>query len=236
MAPKSVFIGIFFLFFVFCCQNQKQNIIDPVPDIEFDLPLKQETPVLQVLDYKNRGEGTVLAPWVRRYLENGIAGIESLDIYHGSYLFVASIRSKKLPVINQWVEKYNPERDFSRLAAERIQKRLELDLPGKPPDMVYGPNYEKTLKTAYQNAFWGAIQLDNSWVYALRTVQDEDAEPETPQFWGFILLSIPRETLEIQVVELLSKISNSATAGGRVSTKEQNTAFDHVKEHFFEEF
>ena len=236
MVSRSLFFVVFTVFFLFSCQNQKQIIDDQVPDIEFDLPPKQDMPVLRVLDYKNRSEGAVLASWLRRYLENGITAIESMDVYRGSYLFISTIRSKKLPVIGHWTLKYHLERDFSRLVAERIQKKLEQNLPGKPPDMVYGPNYEKTLKAAYQNVFWGAIRLDDSWIFAIRPVQDEDTAPEAPQFWGFILVSIPRETLEIQVVELLSKISNTATAGGRGSTKEQNAAFDHVKENFFEEF
>ena len=228
--------GIFFLFFVFSCSNREVIRDSAVLDIQFDLPPRQETPVLRVLDYQNSNEGRVLPVWLRRYLENGIAGPESMAVYQGSYLFIASIHSVRQPVITQWLANYHPERDFSRLAAQRIQKRFELNLTDKPPDMVYGPNYEKAIKAAFGHMFWGAQRLDDSWILALPAVQDEVAGPEQPQYWGFILVSIPRETLEIQVNELLSKVSNSKTKGGRTATKEQNAAFDHVKDRFFDHF
>ena len=236
MACRSFPAGIFFLFFVFSCSNREVVRDSAVLDIQFDLPPKLEMPVLRVLDYRNRNEGANLALWLRRYLDNGIAGTESLAAYQGSYLFIASIRSTRLPVITQWLANYYPERDFTRLVAQRIQKRFEQGLTDKPPDMVYGPNYEKVVKAAFVQLFWGAMQLDDSWILALPAIQDEDAEPEPAHYWGFILVSIPRETLEIQVNELLSKVSNSKTKGGRSATKEQNTAFDHVKERFFERF
>jgi hypothetical protein len=230
------YILIFSLFFVFSCSNREQIRETPDSAIQYDLPPKQEIPVLRVLNYKNRDEGASMALWLRRYLENGIAGVENLDIYRGSYLFIASIRSARLPVIDQWTQNYVSDRDFSRLVAERIQKRLEQDLPGRPPDKVYGPNYFNTVKAAYQNTFWGARQLDQTWTLAIRIVEGEDAEPAPPQYWGFILVSIPRETLEIQINELLSKIPVPTVKGEWTATKEQNAAFGYVRERFFEQF
>ena len=130
---------------------------------------------------------------------------------------------------------YFPDRDFPRLAALRIQKRLELDISGRPPDLVYGPNYEKTLKAAYGNSFWGAARLDETWILAHEIIQDDETIPSAPVYWGFILVSIPRETLEIQIIEMLSKINPPAVRGS-TAAREQNAAFDHVKEHFFVHF
>jgi len=179
-------------------------------------------------------EGAALGSWVRRYLENGIANLESLPAYRGSYLFISSVRAAKKPVIDQWAINYAPDRDFPRLVAERIRKRLERDLSSKPPDIVYGPYYEKAIKSAYQYAFWGSLRLDDTWVLGREAVQEEGEAPKETLFWGFILLSIPRETLEIQVSELLSKIVPGTTP--RTATKEQAAAFEYVKEHFFEQF
>ena len=236
MASRSFLIGIIFFFFLFSCSNRKIIRDSDSLDIQFNLPPKQEIPVLRILDYRNRNEGANLPLWLRRYLDNGIAETESLDAYQGSYLFIASIRSARLSVITQWLGNYYPDRDFARLAAQRIQKRFERGLTDKPPDMMYGPNYEQAIKTAYSYSFWGAIRQDNSWVLALPAIQDEETKPEQARYWGFILVSIPRETLEIQVNELLSKVANSKTRGGRHATKEQNAAFDHIKERFFEQF
>jgi len=238
-ARTALIAGISVLFCVFSCSRPERVKNAPVREIQYDLPPQNEPPVLRILNYKNKGEGAALASWLRSYLGNGISGPESLISYRGFYLFIASTRSVNLSVINQWIRNYSYERDFSRLAAKRIQDRLNMGLPGRPPDMVYGPNYAKAVKAAYDNVFWGSLRLDDTWVLGVKEEKKDDeetAESERPMYWAFVLVSIPRETLEIQVVELLSKITNSATGGGRRATKEQNAAFDRVKENFFEKF
>ena len=240
MRARSVLIvGIFVLVCVFSCSRPERVKNTPVQEIQFDLPPQNEQPVVRILSYRNSDEGAVLVPWLRSYIENGISGPESLIAYRGFYLFIASVRSVNFSVINQWIRNYSYERDFSRLVAKRIQGRLNMDLPGRPPDMVYGPNYVKAVIAAYNNDFWGSRRLGDTWVLGIKEEKrgdEETAEPEKPMYWAFILVSIPRETLEIQITELLSKITNSSTKGGVRATKEQNAAFDRVKEYFFEKF
>jgi hypothetical protein len=236
------------LFFGFSCTRAAlMNDIVPA-DIHFDLPPKRELPELRILNHKSRDEGAALALWLGEYLEDGIAGAESLADYSGSYLFIASIRSTRLEVLDQWMQNYSLERDFSRLVAGRIQNRLDRDL-SSPPDMVYGPHYERAVKAAYGNVFWGSRRLDDSWILGIHTITDEDAGPAGPMYWGFILVKEPRETLEIQITKLLAAIPASGNeqnlpAGRRrragthqwTATREQNAAYNRVKEHFFEQF
>jgi hypothetical protein len=239
---------ILVLLFVLSC-TRAALVNDVVPsDIHFDLPPKREQPDLRILNHKNRDAGAALAPWLREYLENGIAGAESLADYSGSYLFIASIRSARLEVLNQWMQNYSLERDFSRLVAGRIQDRLDRDL-SNPPDMVYGPHYERAIKAAYGNVFWGSRRLDDTWILGVSVIIDEDAEPAGPMYWGFILIEVPRETLDIQITGLLATISASddsqnlpagrrrrAAAHQWTPTREQNAAYNRVKELFLEQF
>lgn len=234
MSRYSAPIAVIFLIFAFSCSNSGRIRDSAVSDVALNLPRERETPVLRILDYENMAENAALSPWIREYLENDISVLESSNAYQNSYLFVSSIRAAKKPVIDQWAANYNPERDFPRLVAERIQKRLHRDLPGIAPDALYGLNYDKTIRAAYQYGFWGAERLDDTWIYALPAAETE--EPENPLFWGFILLSIPRETLEIQVMTFLSGIEDTSTGRSRAVTREQNDAFDEVKQRFFERF
>ena len=234
MKKRLVRLGLFVIFIPLCisCPGSGRARGTVPPEIQLDLPPGREPPALQIIRYKNQENGSALAPWLRSFLESGIAGPESLVSYQGSYLFIASARNQRQPVITQWIENYSPDREFSRLAAERIQDRLGKDLPGKPPDIVYGSNYERAIKAAYGTTFWGSRRIDDSWVLGVSAVQNGD-EPNQPVYWGFILISIPRDTLEIQISDLLSKISGSGR--GRTA-REQNAAFDQVREHFFEQF
>ncbi|MDR0447689.1 MAG: hypothetical protein LBH07_03385, partial [Treponema sp.] len=153
------FISVIFVFFVLfgisSCTGPERLKETYSTESEKVLPPKKELPVIQILDYKNRNEGAAPSLWLRSYLENGITGPESFTVYRGNYLFIAYTRSNIRPVINQWMGNYSIDRDFSRLVADRIRRRLEQDISGKSPDMVYGPNYERAIKTTLENTFWG---------------------------------------------------------------------------------
>jgi hypothetical protein len=193
------------------------------------MPPTEDVPSLQISDYKNRENGASLAPWLRAYLSGGIAEAEALEPYRGSYLFVSMIRSSGRAVINQWVGNFSPDQDFSRLAAARIRSRLDKELELLGPNEHYGPGYDLTVRAAYRRVFWGARKENDSWILGNSAGEDADM----PEYWGFILVSIPKDSLEIQIHELLAGIRNPK---GREITKEQNDAFDNVKEHFFERF
>ena len=228
-----VLSGIFF-----SCSGSKLLREAPPRQTPFSPAVSETIPVLRILDYKNRNEGAPLAPWFRSYLGNGIAGVESLEAYKNTYVFVARIHSARRLVVTQWFENFSPERDFSRLIAERIRTRLDRGLTIDPNE-VYGPVYQSLVKAAYRTSFWGGQRDDDSWVRGLQTVRNEGGafengtfgEAEAPQYWGFVLVSIPKDTLEIQISALLQ-----STKGIGGASREQIAAFDQVKERFFDQF
>jgi len=224
--------------FFFSCAGSKRLRAPAPRETPFSPASSENIPALRILDYKNRDDGAPQALWFRSYLQDGIAGVEALTPYRNSYVFVARIYSTNRQVINQWFRSFSPERDFSRLVAERIRVRLERGLSIDPID-VYGPSYESLVKEAYRTTFWGGQRNDDFWVRGLQMNRDETetlenevfGEAETPRFWGFILVSIPKDSLEIQISTLLH-----AARGGNGASREQNVAFDQVKEHFFDRF
>ncbi|GHV85181.1 hypothetical protein AGMMS50230_07890 [Spirochaetia bacterium] len=191
-------------------------------------------PALRIQDYKNR-EGP-MAPWLHSYLEGGLSAAELLPPYKGLYLFVARIYSFDQAVVSQWLEHFSPERDFSRLVSERIRARLE----EVPPAEQYGAYYDETVKAAYLFSFRGVRRLDDSWVQGTVSAADSPRFPAEPMYWGFILMSIPKDTLEIQVSGLLDDVENSIEREhgrrAREASREHRTAFANVKEQFFEHF
>jgi len=236
---KGVSVLIFILSgLVVSCAGSKQLRAAPPRGTPFSPTPSENIPALQILDYKNRDEGAPLALWFRSYLQGGISGVEALASYSDSYIFVARIYSANRLVINQWFGSFSPDRDFSRLVAERIRVRLERGLSIDPMD-VYGRAYESLVKEAYRTSFWGGQRVDDFWVRGLQinrnegeTLEIEGAgEAETPRFWGFVLVSIPKDTLEIQISALLQ-----AARSGSEASREQNAAFEQVKEGFFDRF
>jgi hypothetical protein len=196
-------------------------------------PPQRSVPALQIRDYKNRENGAALAPWFRAYLEGGIDAAESLEPYRTSYLFVAVIRSPNLAVITQWVRNFSADQDFSRLAAERIRARMERDLTVSP-DTFYGPQYNRILRTIYRTVFWGARKENDSWIFGpTLEVKEKGGALDPPLYWGFILISIPKESLEIQVNKLLGDLKN---VDEKTATRVQTEAFEDLRIHLFEGF
>jgi len=229
-----------FLVFILCgiflsCSGSKQVTAASPRGAPFSSVSSETIPALQILDYKNRDTGAQMALWFRSYLQDGIAGVEALAPYRNSYIFIPRIYSANQMVINQWLGSFSAERDFSRLVAERIRVSLERGL-SIDPNEVYGPGYESLVKEAYRTSFWGGQRNDDFWVLGLQFNWNEEPlfenesvdGSEGPRYWGFVLVSIPKDTLEIQVSALLE------TARG--DSREQNAALDQVKEHFFEQF
>lgn len=225
---KFRFLLYFILVFaVFSCFNPKplRDELAQEHRLPPSLPLQRSMPDLRIRDYKNREAGAAMASWLRSYLNNDMAAVESQSAYNGTYLFVASVRNANAQVVTQWIGNFSADRDFSRLAAERIRSRLEQNLTISPDDF-YGSNYEKAVKAAYTTPFWGAQRRDDSWIWAA------ESENGSPLYWGFILVSIPKDTLEIQVNAILKGIEDS----GKKAAGNQNSAFEDVREHFFEQF
>ncbi|MDR0598485.1 MAG: hypothetical protein LBG84_00170 [Treponema sp.] len=205
---------------------------EPPPEIAEPLPPQKTIPRPRIRNYKNREYGAALAPWIRTYLDRGIEGLEALGAYQGSYLFVAQVHNANRAVINQWIRNFHAEQDFSRLAAERIRARLERDAlerdKGVKPDAFYGPLYEQTIKAAYRTVFWGARKEDDTWIFG--------GEGESAEYWGFILLSVSREELELQVNRVLNGVKNAVPDKDRQAGREQAAAFNTVTGRFFERF
>jgi hypothetical protein len=230
---RAVFIAPFLALLLSCSvlESVRDGLKAPLPEhtLPPSMPPEEAVPSLRIMDYKNRENGASLAPWLRSYLSGGIPGAEALEPYQGSYLFVTMIRSSEQAVISQWVRNFSADQDFSKLAAARIRARLDKELSFRGPNEYYGPSYDAAVRAAYRRVFWGARKENDSWI--LGTLAGEE-DAGAAEYWGFILVSIPKDSLEIQVHELLAGIRPPKAREPR----EQHEAFDNVKEYFFERF
>jgi hypothetical protein len=228
MSKKTFFGLIVVSCLLFSCGSSKKFTSEPVRTTPFSPVVKETIPVLRILDYKNKDEGAQQPPWLRSYFNNGSAGVEALPVYKDSYVFIAGIFSTNLTVIHHWAKNFSVERDFSRMVAQRIRVRLDRDLEIEPNEW-YGPAYESVISAAYRTSFWGGQRVDDAWVRGTQTIQNQDEEIQNTQYWGFILASIPKDTLEIQISGLLQKIRGTGS-------KDQNACFEEIKGHFFDQF
>ncbi|MDR2766700.1 MAG: hypothetical protein LBB82_00075 [Treponema sp.] len=199
---------------VFGCAHEKEAAMAVVEGPV--VPPLPERPLVRPVDYRGREAGLSLPAWLRTYLNGERTALEA-EIYALSYAFISENRNTRLPVINQWLRNFRIDYDVSRLIAARIRSRFDQNLQVLP-DEVYGRNYQAAVKAAYATVFWGARREDDCWIL------DSDGV-----YHGYILILVPRDTLEIQIKALMSSIKTD-------SGRDQDQAFKGVVEHFFENF
>jgi hypothetical protein len=173
-------------------------------------------------DYKNRAAGAELRPWVRAYLDYGNQGVEVLEQYRGVYAFVTEQSGDSISLLDQWLRSFSLDQDFPRLAAARIRRRFVWNISRSAAD-EYGRNFEEAVRAAYNAPFRGARKEDDSWIFT-------GTPGAAGEYRYLILLIVPRDQLEEQITGTLSGIRAEG------ASRDQNSAFNRVRENFFEGF
>lgn len=124
-------------------------------------------------NYKGKENGGGIPEWVNLFLEDGARGVETLDAYKGSYVFVSRNVGNNFKALSQWSQAFSPELDFPRLAAARIEARFIKAVPF--PDNEYGSFYEALVRAA-SDAYWtGAVRVDDFWFQRKYDVPEDEA-------------------------------------------------------------
>jgi hypothetical protein len=183
----------------------------------------------QILDYQNKDEGGIVPIWVSSYLLGGNQAVEKLQAYDGYYVFVSQNTGTNFSALEQWKAAFNPELDFARLAAVRIEKRF-LATAQSYPDYEYGAYFEALIRLASDSVWEGATKDDEFWM--LREFPEADGFMVKPEMYDFlILVKIEKSLLASQIRTLLQNVQPLSPL-----SRDQNAAVQRVQDRFFEEF
>lgn len=185
-----------------------------------------------IVDYKNRDHGEEIPEWVNFFLENNISSIEKLNDNQGCYTFLGINSGTNFQALRQWRDAFNPDLDFARLAAARMEKRF-LAFAASYPDDEYGGYFEEMIRAASDARWTGAIKQDDFWIY--RHFQGEDeitgTASDKPLYDFLILVVIDKGTLAAQINTLLRNVQSPVPL-----TRDQRNAVARIQERFFEDF
>jgi hypothetical protein len=185
--------------------------------------------VYQITDYKTKALNEAIPEWVDRYLEEGAAGVEALEIFQDRYVFIARNGGTNVRVLEQWNAGFAVELDFARLAAVRIEKRFTQEASGFP-DTAYGSYFEALVRAASDADWTGAVREDDFWLKQLYSEAGENGDGlESYNF--MILVTIDKTQLASQIQNLLSRVSPRSPPSG-----DQIAAINRVRERFFDNF
>jgi hypothetical protein len=220
-APAAV------LLLLFACRGNPDSEISSLPQ---EGPLNESLPVMQInriLDYQGMASGQALPRWVEAYLAEGNAGPEALPEYEYMYAFIAENSGPSPGPLETWRRNFDVKRTFPRLAAARIRFRFIRGLE-TGADEVYGGYYQAAVKAAYRTDYAGPWKETDFWI-----LEEPGENPERAgkdgRYRYFVFVLVPKDTFESEVREILEQIENRGT-------RDQASAFNRVRENFFEGF
>jgi len=222
---NKILFTVFFLYAIsfFSCAGRNYSRYIPIPDGDFLGP-EVMFDFGNITGTRDGVSGFNMPEWLFAYINGGNREIERMFSFSGKYAFVGFSEGNNLSAMTRWAENFSAERDFSILAATRIERRL-INAAALYPDDEYGAFFERMVKTAYGTRYSGAVKEDTYWI----TVNYGSTPSETYVF--FVLLSIDRTQMQAVVSNMISESVAAVTL-----TRTQHNSINRLRNNFFEGF
>jgi hypothetical protein len=209
------------------CASRQRVIPPPVTGPGWDMPQKE---TYSIEDYQGSESDEEIPRWVNRYLEGGIAGLEAMNEFAGTYVFVAENSGTNFNALTQWVLRFSPDQDIAQLVARRVQARFPGSDTGSP-DHDYGRYFENLVRSAADVFYEGAERKGDFWFQRKYPTGDSENPEEEETYVFLVLLTIDQTALETQLEPVL------ATAiDGIQTTRDQSSAINRLRASFFDGF
>jgi hypothetical protein len=208
------------------CASGTETIPLPVPGSGWNLPPEEP---YSIGNYRGSVSDGELPRWVSRYLEEGIAGLEAMDEFAETYVFVAENSGTDSGALARWARGFSPDQDIAQLVARRVQARFPGSDTGSP-DREYGRYFENLVRAAADTVYEGSERRDDFWFQKEYPAGDGE-RPEEKVNVFLILLTIDKTALRAQLEPALAK-----AAEGIETTKDQASAINYLRTSFFDGF
>jgi hypothetical protein len=208
------------------CASGEEAVLPPVIGPGWNMP-REET--YSIGNYRGSESSEEIPQWVNRYMERGIAGLEVMNGFEETYVFVAENTGTNFNALGQWSLGFSPDQDIAQLVARRVQARFPGSDAGSP-DHEYGRYFENLVRLAADVFYEGAERKGDFWFQKEYSAGDgEDPEEETYVF--LILITIDKIALRTQLEPVLA-----VAAEGIQTTRDQSLAINRLRASFFDGF
>ena len=222
------------------CTSSKAKILF-IPDAAQND--QQEQPGLssswEVIESQSVSGENGIPAWVRGYLDKGIRGIETLDIYRDKYVFIGKNRGNNFHALQQWANGFTVAQDLPRLIVQRVEQRLVASAALYPDD-EYGEYYAHMIKRVSDEEYPNAVKEDTFWTKQRKIPAEAEPGEENvvvehadhaDRYEFLILFSIDREAFQTQMQNIMVDIKTTIAP-----TRDQTTAINKIRQTFFEGF
>ena len=217
---------------LFSCAGQKKTAFIPVPPNEYFETEKNNNNINPDNIIETKGGVSVrnLPGWLSVFINGGIEEVERMSAYYGKYLFIGSNEGVNFTAMNIWANNFSAVRDFSILAAERIERRM-ISGAYLYPDNEYGLFFETMVKKAYSAVYKGAVKEDTYWIKMKVRQGNDNMEAYTEIYNFFVLISIDKMTMQTIINDLMAESLSAVTP-----TAEQKDSINRLRQNFFLRF
>jgi hypothetical protein len=208
----------------YSCANKTGSVFTPVPDPAYF----EKDKIIEIgVITETRDGGSRLPAWLSAYLTGGIEAVEQIERYSGKYMFIGHSQGLNFAAMDKWTGIYSTERDFSILAASRIERRMIANVSLYPDD-EYGLFFETMVKKAYSTVYRGVQKEDVYWV---KTKNETDEPDDDGLYVFFVLVSIDKITMQSVISNMITESAASVTV-----TNTQRSSINRLRQNFFEGF
>jgi hypothetical protein len=209
------------------CVSRPAAIPPPITGSGWNPP-REET--YSIKNYQDSESGKEIPGWVNRYLEEGIAGLEVMDEFAETYVFVAENSGTNPNALARWSLGFSPDQDIAQLVARRVQARFPGSDTGSP-DYEYGRYFENLVRTAADALYEGAERRGDFWFQKEYPAGDGENPEEEAASVFLILVTINKTALRNQLEPVLAQ----AVEGIEV-TRDQLSEINRLRASFFDGF
>ncbi|MDR2663451.1 MAG: hypothetical protein LBC31_10695 [Treponema sp.] len=209
------------------CASRPAAIPPAITGPGWNLPQKE---TYSIANYRGSESGEEIPGWVNLYLEGGIAGLEAMDEFAETYVFVAENSGMNFNALAQWSLRFSPDQDIAQLVARRVQARFPGSDTGSP-DYEYGRYFENLVRAAADTLYEGAERRGDFWFQKEYPAGDGENPEEGETSVFLILVTIDKTTLRNQLDPVLAQ-----AVEGIEPTRDQLSAINRLRTSFFDRF
>jgi len=217
---------------IISCVGQKKPPYIPVPPNDFFITEKNNVNIDpgSIIETKTGTSAKNLPGWLSAYINGGNEEVEKMSAYYGKYVFIGNNEGINFTAMNIWADNFSAVRDFSILAAERIERRM-ISAAYLYPDNEYGLFFETMVKKAYNTVYTGAVKEDTYWIKMKARQENDNMEAYTEIYNFFVLISIDKITIQAIINDLMAESLSVVTP-----TAEQKDSINRLRQNFFLRF
>ena len=175
----------------------------------------------EILQHKGSATGNdVLPVWVDTYINSGIAGLERLPDYTGSYCFVGESTGTNLQAVQTWAANFQVTQAVGETVKSRINAQFVGSETGRSGN-TYGSYFEGIVDKVSAASYSGVRKVNDWWVL-IRSWDTNNRASDSYQV--YVLYTIDKQIFDQQVLRQLDGAVASTPA-----TNEEKQAIANVR-------